>query len=229
MKAIRKRNNVMVASRVWRKFVFISVVSMLGFFVLFVQGCKDKKPPSPLDVPQPPNPNPISPAVPAEPEPEPPPNPPGNLLINPGFEEGREGWFWMDWSEHWVGFDISDKIAHSGKKSALLKLDYGPGSPNVRIHGVVQTLKPNRFPEVASGWYRVENWKRGSPKQYMQFVVIVWGGHPSFKNYQVRYLLAGVTRPPQSMRNVKYIVPKDIKETPTQKEWVFFKADIALW
>jgi len=154
--------------------------------------------------------------------PEQSPNPPGNLLKNPGFEDGREGWFYMDWSKNWVDFDIASNRAHSGEKSAYLRLDAGPEVTGAQVHGVVQTLTPNRFPEKASGWYRVENWKRGSPKQYLQFVVMVWGGHPQFNNYQVRYILAGLTEPPYRMMNVKYLFAPDVPSEPPRNKWVHF-------
>ena len=150
-----------------------------------------------------------------------------NLLTNPSFEEGREGWSWMDWSPHWVDFDISSQRAHSGEESAYFRIGAkGPMERQVEVHGVVQVLKPFQFPEMVRGWYLVENWERGSPKQYLQFVAIVWGGHAEYKNYQIRYILAGVTTPPHDMANVKYLFAPNCTETPKQNEWVYFEVPI---
>jgi len=150
---------------------------------------------------------------------------PVNLLLNPGFEQGDTGWMWLDWSKNWGPFEISDKIAHSGKKSAYLKLDVKPGKPEKKIRGVVQTLKPEKFPEIAAGWYRVENWKRGSPRQYLQFVVIVWGKLRNFPNYQIRYVLDGVSRPPLRISNAHYRI---LTKSPDPKtgEWIYFEVPI---
>lgn len=211
----------------WRHFF-----SKKGFHLLVVLfllfACKEKSEPNvtPLEVAQPTNPSSVSASANPFQLPEGEPNPPGNLLVNPSFENGREGWKWMDWSQHWVDFDIKTGKGHSGKKSAYLKLDYGVDAPKVRIHGVVQELKPSRFPDVVKGWYRVENWKRGSDLQYIQFVTIVWGGHPQFKNYQVRYILAGVNSPPYEMRNVKYVILPQAKIEPLQNKWVEFQVPV---
>mgnify|MGYP005833651517 CR=1 FL=1 len=201
---------------------------LILFFLLLSVACKEKSQPnlSPIKVAQPANSSSASPTSNPSELPEGFPNPPGNLLANPGFENGRDGWKWMDWSQHWVDFDIREGKAHSGKKSAYLKLDYGDDAPKVRIHGLVQELKPSRFPDVIRGWYRVENWKRGSNLQYLQFVTIVWGGHPQFKNYQIRYILAGINSPPYDMRNVKYIILPDATLNPTQNKWIEFKASM---
>jgi len=150
-----------------------------------------------------------------------------NLLTNPSFEEGREGWSWMDWSPHWVDFDISSQRAHSGEESAYFRIwSKGPMERQAEVHGVVQVLKPSQFPEIVRGWYLVENWERGSPKQYLQFVTIVWGGHAKYKNYQIRYILAGVTTPPYDMVNVKYLFAPNCAETPKQSRWIYFEVPI---
>ena len=151
--------------------------------------------------------------------------PESNLLVNPGFEEGAAGWKWMDWSPAWAPFDISDKIAHSGKKSALLTIDERPGMPHKKIRGVVQTLKPEQFPEIAAGWYKIEKWNRGVPKQYLQFVVIAWEKFDKFPNYQLRYVLEGYTAEPLGITNAKYTILTEVTEPDTGK-WKHFEVRI---
>lgn len=202
----------------------IAIIFLFGFIIIV--SCKRAdEAPDPMNVPQPPNPA-LSTASAPPPAPEPPPNPPGNLLVNPGFEDGDAGWFWMKTSQYWVPFDISSKKAHTGEKSAYLRIEAKPGAPAVEIHGVIQELKPNRLPAKAGGFYRIENWQRGASKQYLQFVVIIWGGHPQFKNYQIRYILDGISVQPHRMTNVKYIFLPGTSDDPKQNEWVSFEAKI---
>jgi len=148
-----------------------------------------------------------------------------NLLANPGFEEGAKGWFWMDWSKAWIGpFEISDKIAHTGKMSAYLKLDERIDNPK-KVRGVVQSLKPDKFPKIASGWYRVEGWHRGVPKQYIQAVVIAWEKYDDYPNYQLRYVLEGVARQPLPIANARYTILTKSAEPETGK-WKYFELPI---
>jgi len=149
----------------------------------------------------------------------------GNILVNPGFEEGAKGWFWMDWSKAWIGpFDISEVIAHTGKMSAYLKLDEHMDNPK-KIRGVVQSLNPDKFPRIASGWYRVENWHRGVPKQYIQAVVIAWEKYGDFPNYQLRYVLDGVSQQPLPISNARYTILTKTAEPETGK-WKYFDLPI---
>jgi len=149
----------------------------------------------------------------------------GNLLTNPGFEQDATGWVWLDWSKAWGPFKITDKIAHSGKKSAHLNLNASTEKPDKIIKGVMQTLKPEKFPDMAGGWYRVENWERGVPRQYLQFVVIAWEKFDAFPNYQLRYVLEGVATQPLGIRNARYTI---LTKTPEPKtgEWIYFEAPI---
>jgi len=152
----------------------------------------------------------------------------GGILTNPGFENGREGWTYMDWSTHWVDFDISETVARSGNRSAWLKLDRkGPDTRNFEIHGVVQELKPAVFPEIISGYYRVENWSRGSKKQYLQVVIIVWRGNNKHKHYHVRHILTGATEPPHNMGNTHYVIDPKSSIDPVENQWVRFELPVA--
>lgn len=150
---------------------------------------------------------------------------PGNLLTNPSFEEDFKGWYWLDWSKVWGPFNISDKVRHTGRKSAYIKIDERPGSPSKKIHGVVQTLKPDKFPKIAAGWYRIENWKRGVPRQYLQFVVIAWQDYEDNPNFQLRYVLAGVTQQPLPISNARYTILANGIEPETDK-WIYFEVNI---
>jgi hypothetical protein len=152
----------------------------------------------------------------------------GNLFLNPGFEGGGDPWFSIDtWLTH---FQVSDAFAHSGTHSALLKMDSTqPGDNPSRVHGVVQEPVPDQFPEVVSGYYYVDKWERGLPKQYLQFVVIAADSDnlPSnvgATNHQIRYVLAGVTEPPLSITNARYIFLGGPE--PEQWRWVYFERNI---
>ncbi len=149
-----------------------------------------------------------------------------NLLENPGFETGNAGWEWLDWSKAWGPFEISDKFAYSGEKSAYLELDVKAGdSGKKQIRGLMQSIKPDKFPAVASGWYRIENWKRGVDRQYVQFVVIAWKKYKGFSNYQLRYVLDGVNRKPLGIGNARYTILSKAPEPETGK-WVRFELPI---
>ena len=82
------------------------------------------------------------------------------------------------------------------------------------------------FPETISGYYRVEGWQRRTPKQYLQFVVILWGAdtHPEITNTQIRYILAGSPTPPIAISNARFIVlgPPE----PRTGEWVPFARNL---
>jgi hypothetical protein len=117
-----------------------------------------------------------------------------NLLRNGSFEQGVEPWFSLE-SEHWAGFSRSDRYAVDGRFSAYLALRADPEDHGAKVFGLIQELRPKRFPKRLSGYYRVENWRRGIAKQYLQFVVIVWGDRAvsQYSNVQIRYILAGLT------------------------------------
>jgi hypothetical protein len=100
----------------------------------------------------------------------------------------------------------------------------------------VQEVAPSEFPELISGYYRVENWLRGTPKQYLQFVVILFAPTnltkdkegaaltAPFSNYQIRYPLAGISEEPFLIANAffKFLGTED----PRQGEWVYFESNI---
>ncbi|MDI6858533.1 MAG: DUF3047 domain-containing protein [Dehalococcoidia bacterium] len=148
----------------------------------------------------------------------------GNLLVNPGFEEGADPWYSMETRGWGEPFEISEDVAHSGARSALLKLRPPSEPAQHRVFGVVQSLKPDSFPEFLSGFYRVENWRKDAPFQYLQFVVIAFpkGGQG---NIQIRYLLAGADAEPFEISNARFVFVG--KDEPRTGEWVYFERDVA--
>lgn len=152
-----------------------------------------------------------------------------NLLRNGSFEEGQEPWF--SFAERnpisWGGFDITDTRARTGARSARLVLDSTGNDRPTRIHGVIQEFRSEYAPNRLSGWYLVDEWQRGTPKQYIQVVVILWGARdPSgvvrtANNLQIAYTLAGVEEPPLQIGNRRFVLsgPKD----PVIGEWIPFE------
>lgn len=165
---------------------------------------------------------------------------PSNLLANPGFEQGREGWSWRESSPHWRDFAIADEPVHGGAAAAHLPLRQPAGAEprSVVVHGVVQELRPERFPETISGWYRVERWDKSAPETdlYLQLVVIVWGDPRTpeivsprrpirrLRNYQLRYYLAGLEEPAFSIRNARLLFVS--RGPPPRGEWRRFEVPL---
>ena len=147
----------------------------------------------------------------------------GNLLANPGFEEGEEPWYSMETSGWGEPFEVSDAVAHSGQRSAHLSLRPPQQPAQHEVLGAVQSLKPSSFPEFLSGFYRVENWKKGTEIQYIQFVVIAILPEDA-GNVQIRYLLGGTATEPFEIGNAKFIFLS--KEEPRVGEWVHFERNI---
>jgi hypothetical protein len=153
----------------------------------------------------------------------------GSLFVNPSFEEGAPPWVSL---ESWgTQFEVSDAQAHSGTSSALLALrSEGAAGEAARVLGVTQELTPDTFPEILSGYYRVDTWEQGTPKQYLQFVVIVFGADNAppetvgATNHQIRYVLAGVNEPPIEISNARFVMVG--QGAPAQGEWVHFQRNI---
>ncbi len=146
-----------------------------------------------------------------------------NLLQNGSFERGSAPWFSLE-TEHWESFTLSDRYAKEGRYAAHLALKAHHSDDGSKIAGLIQEIHPPKFPKKISGFYRVEHWLRGTTKQYLQFVVIVWGDRQEYPNIQVRYILAGLTEPPFTLRNGRFVFlgPRE----PVLKEWVFFERDL---
>ncbi len=145
-----------------------------------------------------------------------------NVLANPDFEAGRDSWCSLKPPD----FELSD-VAHSGQNAAYLKMRDGPEAAGAKVYYLVQEVKPTEFPEVISGYYRVDNWVKGTQKQYLQFVVIVWqakNAPPGLPNHQIRYLLAGINQDPFAIGNAMFVYLS--KEEPQTGQWVPFKVNV---
>ena len=160
-----------------------------------------------------------------------------NLLANPGFEEGDTGWTYPLDSPYWSRFEVVESPVHSGRRAAHLRLRAGPEDRTnaVWVDGVMQEPRPERFPDVVGGFYRVDTWEKGADTTslYLQAVAIVWsdeadavinGGTPSgsgIQNYQMRFYLAGVSEPPFLLANAKFDFVT--KEPPRIGRWTYFE------
>ncbi len=153
-----------------------------------------------------------------------------NLFANPGFEEGEEPWFSLR-TEGWgTAFSLSSDDPRSGATSALLELRSEDDLDPARVYGVVQEVSPDEFPEVLSGYYRVGRWEQGTPKQYLQFVVIVSEADnippevAAATNHQIRYILAGVDAPPIEIGNARFVMVGTGR--PQVDQWVRFERNV---
>jgi hypothetical protein len=151
-----------------------------------------------------------------------PPSGSANLFGNPGLEEGTKYWFALN--DQTIQ---TSTVAHSGKASAYLKMRDPAEATASKVYYLIQEVNPTDFPEVVSGYYRVDNWKRGAAKQYLQFAVIVFDptnlGN-QYPNYQMRYSLAGISEEPFSIVNAFFKFLS--KDDPRQGEWVYFEANV---
>ncbi len=147
-----------------------------------------------------------------------------NLLKNPGFENGTDPWITLEPAS---GFVVSWEQAHSGASSALLKMRDPAGASGAKVYYLVQEMNPAQFPDVLEGYYCVENWNKGTIRQYLQFVVIAIGPDnfpTTAANFQLRYILAGIDSPPFPINNARFIFIT--KEEPATGNWVHFSANI---
>ena len=159
--------------------------------------------------------------------PQMPPEGQANLFHNPDFESGGEPWCSLHPGEV-PPFAVSQDFAHSGESSALLRMRVpAEEGGKAKVFYLVQEVISDQFPELISGYYRVENWTKGTPKQYLQFVVIAFGvtnlpgGYP---NHQIRYPLAGISEEPFSIGNAHFVFLS--RDEPRQGEWVYFERNI---
>lgn len=146
-----------------------------------------------------------------------------NVFPNPGFEDGTEPWC----SLKPPAFAISQDVAHSGKSSAYLPFRADESEADNKIFYLVQEIDLHELPEVISGYYRVENWQKGTEKQYLQFVVILFGASNAptgAGNHQIRYLLSGIAAPPFQIGNAKFVFLS--RDEPPVGEWVRFERNL---
>ena len=161
----------------------------------------------------------------AKPSYQPRPSTTTNQFVNSSFEEGKEPWFALT-TDPWKSFSVTEQRAKEGGHSAYLALRGGADADGTKIVGVVQELSPTAFPRRLSGYYRIEGWKRGAQKQYLQAVVIVVGDPSArpYPNYQLRYVLTGVDKPPLQIVNARYRILD--KSGLRDETWVRFDFDL---
>jgi hypothetical protein len=165
----------------------------------------------------------------------------GNLLANPGFEQGEAGWTYPMESPYWGKFEVVQAPVRSGRRAAHLRLraDSEDQTNAVWILGVMQESTPERFPDVMGGWYRVERWDKGADVThlYLQAVAIVWtsqaasvlnpenpAANAGLLNYQLRSYLAGVSEPPFLLANAR--VHFASKQLPRLGHWTYFEVPL---
>ncbi len=148
-----------------------------------------------------------------------------NLLVNPGFEEGRKGWSADEKSPLWGEFQVAESPTRSGSQSVHLALDSSAdATPRpTKVFGVFQDLTVHPFPERVTGYYRVEDWQNETEGTalYLQVVVAVFG-NPTARptNHQIRYYLAGAREAAVTISNAKIEIRSG--DPPPLKEWVRF-------
>ncbi len=149
-----------------------------------------------------------------------------NLFQNPGFETGASPWCVLSPPM----FEVSTERCHSGQASAYMHLDEPVEATGIMLRYLVQEISPAEFPEFISGYYRVDKWNKGTPKQYLQFVIIVFESTNSpyidygVSNFQIRYPLAGISEDPFKIGNAKFVYIGT--EEPQIGEWVYFERNI---
>lgn len=151
------------------------------------------------------------------------PVPEANVFANPSFEEGRDPWFSLKPPD----FTLAQGTAHTGEHSALLELRASPEDEGAKVYYLVQEVTPSRFPDIISGYYRVDRWIRGTRFQYLQFVVIAIGADNmpgGYPNHQIRYILAGIDQPPFKIANGRFVFLNT--KDPPLNQWVPFQVRV---
>jgi hypothetical protein len=157
------------------------------------------------------------------------PSDPDNVLTNSGFEDGAGGWNALTGPA-----TVSNAQAKSGDSSLLVELNVDEDSPARGAEIAYQELVLDEVPEFISFDYYVDNWVRGTEKQYIEALAIVTGGGPLMPvcppenepcpNIQMRYVLGGVNSVPASVLNARWRFVGD--EEPATGEWLHFEANL---
>lgn len=153
--------------------------------------------------------------------------PTGNLLMNSGFESGDRPWTCLG-GEPSACFTVSQEQQHTGASAARLRMRDPVTEEGAKVYYLVQELEGGEFPEVVRGFYRAENWMKGTRFQYLQFVIIAFGPEnfpADAPNYQMRYPLAGIDSRPFEIGNAHFVFV-DTREDPVQGEWVPFELEV---
>ena len=124
----------------------------------------------------------------------------GNLLANPGFEQGEVGWHWLEWSKGWAPFRISRNLAYEGDASVLLPLRSQNDARSTIVWGAVQEVElTEALPGCIEGYYYVDKWSRGAERQYLQLVIIDLSRDVGQGNAQLRYVVSGAETQPHQI------------------------------
>ncbi len=153
---------------------------------------------------------------------------PHNLLQNPSFELGLDGWKWLDWSKGWSAFKVSLDHAYDGIQSLHLPVISADKRPTVVWGGVQELELSGDIPECIEGYYYVENWAAGNWKQYLQLVVIDLSHDlgPGMGQAQLRYIVSGSKEPPLTISNASYLfAEKERRDTPVLNRWTHFSVN----
>ncbi len=155
-----------------------------------------------------------------------------NFLLNPSFERGFDPWFAV-LAPSWSPFYLVDEPVRTGLRAAGVRLRPREGARTC-VHGIVQDLAPSEFPRHLAGWYFVTRWEQGWSTQYIQVVVVVDPTEAErrslppelrrVRSLQMRYVLAGVDRPPIKVSNARFVLVS--KEPPVPGRWVYFERDL---
>lgn len=160
-----------------------------------------------------------------------------NLLSNASFEMGKQGWVSMMAQNPvaWRDFELSDH-SYAGEQSVLLQMDSAEQElGGTRIWGVMQEFPVSKVPRVITGHYYVEDWVKGTAKQYLQAVVLLTiadiqgaapeiGFDPRHITTQIAWVLGGVAKEPFKIGNRKFIFLN--AGEPIQNAWQPFEIDI---
>jgi hypothetical protein len=155
----------------------------------------------------------------------------GNLLANPGFEEGETRWEWLSWSKGWAPFDISTGRRRSGKKALHLPVRSEGETRRTIVWGAMQPVTGwTAFPECIEGYYLLGEWQRGARKQYLQTVIITELKTEHGADKQIRMMLVGMEEPSYNLTNARYFFCDDDRPlTPPLEEWVRFRCTPRRW
>ncbi|HSA59425.1 MAG TPA: hypothetical protein VLJ37_07035 [bacterium] len=150
-----------------------------------------------------------------------------NLVLNPSFEDDTA---WTS-RQHpgWHRFELTPKRPHSGRRCAQTVLEKHPVTEGAQIWGALQEFKVSKLPRKIGVWYRIENWKQATGKQYVQVVVMIHDKRleklTTQPQMQVRYILAGLSEPPYpNPVNGRYLMAGPKK--PRQGRWVHFERNL---
>lgn len=148
----------------------------------------------------------------------------GSMFDNPGLEDGEDAWEVLDGP----GFQRVTDQARSGEASALVQLKAAAEDSGTGRSHLLQDLEADDFPQALSGFFRVENWTKGTEAQFVQVSVIVFSATnlgQEFPNHQIHYILTGSAPDPSPDTNIRNVRLGD--EEPIQNQWIRFQADLS--